>query len=157
MTMSAFDPDAFATAATNEANDTKFLSVPAGEYVAVVDKVDVRKTDPSEKNPDGSVVCDITWRIDDAKLEAELGRKPTVRQGIFLDISNGPKGAQLDFGKGKNVTLGKVRDALGMNEAGKPFALTNLNGAGPARIKVALTPSKTSEEMFANVKSVGRI
>jgi hypothetical protein len=154
MSLSAFDPDAFASASTNESNDTKFMNVPAGEYVAVIDKVEVRKTDGNEKNPDGSVVCDLTWAIDDAKLEAELGRRPTVRQGIFLDVT--PDG-KLDFGKGKNVTLGKTREALGMNEAGKSFNLLQLQGAGPAKIKVALTPSKTSEEMFANVKSVGRV
>lgn len=155
--LSAFDPDAFATASTNEANDTKFQNVPAGEYLAVVDKVEIRKTDPTEKNPEGSVVCDLTWKIDDAKLEAELGRRLTVKQGIFLDIINGPRGPELDFGKSKNVSLGRVREALNMNAPGQSFSLSNLQGAGPARIRVALTPSKTSEEMFANVKSVGRV
>src|SRR5690606_13053223 len=105
--MSVFDPELFMQQTVDEANDTQYLTVPAGEYHAVIEKVDI----PADrKNKDGDPIypLDVTWEILDEGVKAQLGRdKVTVRQSIFLDIT---ESGALDMGKGKNVPLGKLRE-----------------------------------------------
>ncbi len=150
MSPSAFDPDAFAANTTSDTTDTTFAPVPAGEYTAVIEDVVIRSTDYGP-------VADVVWSIDDNALRSELGReKITVKQGVFLDVKNGPNGPTLDMGKGKNISLGRIRDALDMNTKGQSFSMNMLKGAGPARIRVVQKPAKDSDEIYANVKSVGR-
>lgn len=149
---SAFDPIAFAGATTKSSGDTTFAPVPAGEYTAVIDDVNVRDTTYGP-------VVDVVWSIDDGALKTELGRdKVTVKQGVFVDVTEGPDGKPvLDFSKGKNISLNRIRDALGMNTDGEEFSLNSLKGAGPASIRVTQTPAKDgSDTIYANVKSVGR-
>jgi hypothetical protein len=147
---SAFDPDAFAASTTSEKSETSFAPVPAGEYTAVIEDVIIRSTDYGP-------VADVVWSIDDGALKSALGRdKITVKQGVFLDVTNGPDGPKLDMSKGKNIALGRIREALDMNKEGQSFALNMLKGAGPASIRVVQKPAKDSDEIYANVKSVGK-
>ena len=147
---SAFDPETFAASTTNAANETSFAPVPAGEYTAVIDDVVIRSTDYGP-------VADVVWSIDDGALKSTLGRdKITVKQGVFLDVTDGPNGPTLDMSKGKNIALGRIREALDLNEEGQSFSLKMLKGAGPASIRVVHKPAKDSDEIYANVKSVGR-
>ena len=105
-----FDPNAFLDMQLTDANDTKSIPVPVGEFVAVAEKVECRawqgKADPSKSG----LTLDITWNIDDASVKEALGReKVTVRQGIMLDITDA---GGLDMGKGRNIGLGKLREGL---------------------------------------------
>jgi hypothetical protein len=125
--MSTFDPNAFANAQFTDANATTFAPIPEGEFVASVDKQAIRTTEK------GNVILDVTWKIDDPQVAEETGiASPSVRQSIFLDIT--PSGG-LDFGKGKNVGLGRLREALNQNNAGQPWSFGNLVGA-VAKIRV---------------------
>lgn len=151
---SVFDADAFLGDTSSDALDTVYVPIPAGTYVATVDDIVVRTADTKRGQ---QVVADILWAIDNPQLAAEMGRdKLTVKQGLFLDtvVVNGA--TKLDFGKGKNVGLGKIRDALGQNNPGQSWNPGMLKGAGPAQIKVVQNPDKTGE-VYANVKSVGKL
>jgi hypothetical protein len=148
--MSVFDPASFMAANTSEAGSTSLDPLPAGDYTAMISKVDPRAV--NTKNGPG-VVVDITYAL---QSPAVPGREnPTVRQGIFADLT--PAGG-FDMAKGKNVQLNRVRAAVGQNEAGKPWNLGMLVGAGPLKVHVKLRPDKNSPDVIYNdVASVGKM
>ena len=126
MTKLTFDPASFMNQQVTGANDTKLIPVPVGEYAAVIEKVDLRswvgKKDPSQ----AGVALDIIWSLDSAEVKKLLGRdKVTVKQGIMLEMTDA---GQLDIGKGKNIGLGRLREAVGLNKPGKAFSISQLSG-----------------------------
>lgn len=111
MSTSDFNPDEFLSGTTlDEPLSTVATPVPEGTYRGQVDNVTARRID----GPTPRIICEVTWELLDEAVRAELERdKVTVRQDIWLDLdSNGA----LDKSKGKNVGLGRLREALGQNE-----------------------------------------
>lgn len=142
--MSTFDPDSFMNSSTTDANDTRYTPVPEDDYPAAIDKVEAGTAG-------GKPVLNVTWKITDDRIKAALGMESaSVRQTIWLDIT---EQGGLDGGKGKNVGLGKLRDALGQNTPGKPWSPGMLMGQ-VAQIKVAHRSGKEPGEVFADVKAV---
>lgn len=144
--MSSFDPNTFMSAETSQANATKYVPVPEGEFTASIKEIKPRVLS------DGRAVLDVSWIVDDEQARVETGMaEPLVRQTLWLDIT---ESGGLDFGKGKNVGLGRVREALGQNQSGKPWAPGMLIG-GVAKIKVTHSIDKRDNETVqANVGSV---
>lgn len=145
--MSHFDPDAFMAGAVTGSNDTKMLPVPEGEYVAVAEDVTPRRSKDGN-----STMLDVKWKIMDGALAAEIGRDNiTVRQTVFLDMT--PSGT-LDMGKGRNTQLGKLREAVGLNDPMKPFAPAMLRGV-QAKVRVTQRPDPNNPDVIYNdVKGV---
>lgn len=137
--MSTFDVNAFQNAQFDEASSTTYTPVPEGEFNAVIDKQEIRTTSK------GNVILDLTWKIDDATVAAETGMdNPSVRQSIFLDVS---ESGSLEFGKGKNVNLGRLREALGQNQSGQPWSFGHLLGqVAKVRVKHRIVRDDTSGE-----------
>jgi hypothetical protein len=130
-------------------NDTVIVPVPVGEFNAVVEKVDVRqwvsKADPTKSG----LTLEVLWSIDDAEVKALLGRdKVTCKQGVMLDIT---EAGGLDMGKGRNVGLGKLRQALGLNEPGQVFSFNQIVGQFA---KVGVQHRIDGENVYAEVKTV---
>jgi len=124
--MSQFDPDLFLSTQTASALDTQAVPVPEGEYNAVIKDVAARQVKDS-------IILDVRWAIDDANVAAVTGlTEPTVRQSVFLDMT---AGGGLDTSKGKNIQLGRLREALRQNIAGQPWAPAMLVG-NVARVTV---------------------
>ena len=121
-----FDADSFMGTTVDGEMSTEFVPVPEGEYNAVIDDVKVREAK-------GSVIMDVLWSIDDASVSGVTGRdKNTVRQSIFLDMTDN---GGLDLSQGRNIGLGKLRDALNQNGPGawSPSMLTG----NVAKVRVA--------------------
>jgi hypothetical protein len=122
----------------NDANSTELIKVPEGEYTAVSEPIsaesfkefDIRR---GERAGTKGLKLNVVWLINDdsGALKEMLGRAPKVTQGIMLD--RGPQG--LEMGKGKNVGLGRLREALGQNKTGIPWSFSMLGGQ-VAKIKV---------------------
>lgn len=148
--MSEFDPDVFLGTETEDSTDTKIIPVPEGQYLAVVDKVQARKS----TRDDGSefYVLDVTWAIDDPAVAEATGRdQNSVRQSIFLDVN---ENNSLDMGTGKNVQLGRLREALGQNKSGKAWSPNHMQGQA-AQVMVSHRPDREDPETFyAEVKRV---
>lgn len=147
-----FSPEQFLDMQTTESNDTKVIPVPVGEYLAVVKEVKVRpwqsKSDPSK----AGIALDVQWTIDDANVKALLGREEVnVKQGVMLDLTEG--GGGLDMGKGRNIGLGRLREATGLNTPGMPFAVTMLTGR---LAKVKVEHRVDGDNLYAEVKQVTR-
>lgn len=150
--MSMFSPEQFLDMQTIEANDTVVAPVPVGEYIAVVKDVKMRpwqsKSDPSK----AGMALDVQWTIDDQSVKAALGRdEVNVKQGVMLDIREDGQG--LDMGKGRNIGLGRLREATNLNAKGQPFAVTMLVGR---MAKVKVDHRVDGENVYAEVKQVAR-
>lgn len=144
--MSTFNPDTFLNTETSDANATSYTPVPEGEFPAAIKAVKPRVL------TDGRAVLDITWSVDDEVARQETGMaEPSVRQTIWLDTT---ESGGLDFGKGKNVGLGRLREAVGQNQAGKPWAPGMLVGQ-VAKVKVGHSIDKRDNVTInADVKAV---
>lgn len=144
--MSAFNPDTFLNTETDSANSSTYTPVPEGEFNASIKAIKPRVL------TDGRAVLDVTWTVDDEIARNETGMaEPMVRQTLWLDTT---ESGGLDFGKGKNVGLGRLREAVGQNQAGKPWAPGMLVGQ-VAKVKVGHSIDKRDGVTInADVKAV---
>jgi hypothetical protein len=149
--MSLFDPQAFLDAAYTESNDTKLIPVPVGEYAALIEKVTPR-TWQSKDGTQSGVALDVEWLIEDQEVKSFLGRETIkCRQGLMLDLTQDGK---LDMSKGKNIGLGKLREALNLNQAGQQFSFGQLPGR-MAKVQVTHRDNeKEAGEVFAEIRKV---
>lgn len=142
--MSSFDPDTFLNSETTDSNDTQYYPAPAKEYPMA--SIDAIKPRTAGDKP----VLDVMWLLNDDEAKEVTGMdSPKVKQTIWLDLT--PSGG-LDFGKGKNVQLGKLREAVGQNSPGQRWAPGMLLGQ-VACIKVEHKAGQNGET-FANVTAV---
>ena len=142
--MSTFNPDSFLNTVTKEATSTETLLVPANDHQAFIESIKPRQQGEW-------AVLDTNWQVSDEAIEKEIGRKPIVKQSLFLDIT---ETGGLDFGKGRNVQLGKLREALGQNQNGKSWSPGMLVG-GVATVRVEHNLDKNGI-MRANVTRVAK-
>lgn len=112
-----FDVNDFLTAPIEGATSTEYELVPDDEYAMVVSKLAGRETKNSQK------LVEIFWRID--APGNELAHEKLVKQTIWLDLN---EAGNLDFGKGKNVQLGRLRAAVNQNEPGSVWNFAMLEG-----------------------------
>lgn len=134
-----FNPEQFLGSTFNDANSTELIPLPEGEYIAVTDPVtaesfkefDIKR---GERAGQKGLMLILSWNINDesGSLKEMLGRPPKGRQSIMLDRG---AGGTLEFGKGRNVGLGRLREAVNQNLTGKPWAFSQLGGV-VAKIKV---------------------
>lgn len=150
---SLFDPNTFLTQEQAGGFETKYPVIPAGEYPAISKKLDFRQMDATDPTKGKYNVLDITWGIDDAGVkEATKLPEPTCRQSIFLDIGEDGKLAR---GTGKNVQLGRLLEALGLNDPNVPFSFSQLVGR-PALVRIEQSPNqKDPDNPYSNVTKVG--
>lgn len=144
----SFDPAAFLNQTFDEANSTESVPVPEGEFLAISEgtKVDTWQTRDGSKS---GLKCLVTWSIQDDNVKQLLERKEVkVRQEFILDTT---ETGNLDFGKGKNVTLGRLREALDLNTPGQPFAFGMIDGRMG---KVLVKHRVYNDSIIAEVKGV---
>lgn len=149
----AFDPSNFLDMQMNEGNSTVSIPVPEGEYTAVVDgEPEIRQWTGRKDPTKTGLVLDITWSIDDAGVKTELGRdKVTCRQSIMLELNTN---GGIDTGRGRNVQLGRLREAVNLNEPGKPFSFRMLAGQVA---KISVKHRVDGDAVYAEVKGVARL
>ncbi len=152
--LSAFDPDTFLETEFEGALDTVVIPVPIGEYQGQIENVKGRTF--TDKEGTARAVMDVRWHVLtlDARIAAELGlEKPTVRQTIFLDLTE--QGA-VDWGKGKNTQLGKLKAAVGQNADGKKWKPKMLMSQ-IATLKIGHKPDGNDKTiLYANVDKVSK-
>lgn len=141
--MSNFNADQFMQTEVEGQLDTEFTPIPEAEYPGFIKEV---KPDTTAK---GSNLIEVIWVVNDDAVRELIGlEEPTAKQTIWLDINE--QGA-LEFGKNKNVSLGKLRDALGQND-GKPWSPLMLLGQ-PAIVNIKHRLGDQGG-VFAEVKGV---
>lgn len=146
----SFDPATFLNTTVEEVNDTKIVPCPAGEYLALADKIDIKTWSTKDGSRSG-VKLDVLWDIQDDNVKALLGRdKVTVGQTVMLDTSDS---GTLDMGKGKNIGLGRLREALELNVNGQPFSFPMITGR---LAKVMVTHRIDGEDIYAEIRRVAK-
>lgn len=146
----SFDPNTFLNATFTEANDTKVTPCPVGEYTAIAEKVDVKPWASRDGSSSGLKV-EITWDLQDENVKQLLGRETIrVRQQQMLDLTDT---GMLDTGKGKNVGLGRIREALDLNTPGEPFAFSMIQGR-IATVKVSHRIN--GEDVYDEIKAIAK-
>lgn len=138
---STFSPENFLDFTTDEANSTERIPCPVGEFPAQIEAVAYKSG--TKAQPDGNIkswaLFEVQWSIQDADVLAQLDKdKVVVKQAVSLDFTDS---GGLDMGKGKNVGLGRLRAATGLNQPGKAFAPSMLVGQ-MAKVRVSHEPSK---------------
>lgn len=147
-----FDAQSFLDSSVTGSNDTKIIPCPVGEFTGIIDKVAARQWQTGDGQKTG-IALDVDWAIDSEEVRAFLNRSEVkVRQGIMLDID--PNTGGLDMGVGKNVGLGRLREALGLNNPNEPFSFGMLAGRVA---KVAVTHREYQGDQFAEIRSVTAI
>jgi len=148
-----FNPENFVNQETDSELSTRMEPIPEGEYNSYIESVEAATVGQDEYP-----VLRIRHRIDDmdGSIEAATGRQnPSIEQMIFLDLT---EQGGLDNSKGKNVQLGRLRDALGQNKAGQPWSPKMMEGQ-PLVIRVGHQPDKndpeTIRERVQRVRSQG--
>jgi len=139
----SFNADAFMATEVEIELETEFTPIPEAEYQAVIKEIKPGTT------PKGSTFMEVIWIVDDASVRELLGMdEPTTKQTVWLDFT---EAGALEFGKNKNVQLGRLRDALGQN-TGAPWKPTNLLG----QVATVDIKHRLGEKggVFAEVRSV---
>lgn len=157
--LSPFDPSSFMEQSIDAQLDTIVKQCPEGEYRAIIDDFDAEKafrTFTSQKNGQDYTVFSPPFVIQDDAVASELGRDKIVvfHKGMFIDTDSS---GGLDTSSGKNVDLGKLRDAVGQNKPGA-WNFGMLKGAGPVMVRVIHESDKDDpEKKYARVSRVTKI
>ena len=146
-----FDPNAFFDQVVESAGSTEVVPIPAGEYLATIDKKEVTQWTKKDDPTVSGLKLKVTWSLEDQPVRDLLGRdKVTVVQDIMLDLTDH---GTLDMGKGRNVELNRLRAALDLNVSG--FSFHQFDGR-MARITVKQDQDRNDPSKFyARVKAVG--
>lgn len=133
---------------------TVAVPVPEGEFVAVITKIDARQWQSKDGTKSG-VSLDVSWEIqDDGSVQAITGReKNIVRQSVGLDFT---ESNQLDMGRGRNISLGRLREAVGLNSPGKPFSFNQLPGQLAKIVVKHRAADDGTDTVYAEVKAVAK-
>ncbi len=152
MNDSTFDPESFLDATLPGANSTKREIVPMGVYKASIGKLEVKGGNITKEGDNYGKpwrALNIQWLIEGQPINSVMEQtKVVVYDSVFLDLDDD---GQLSMGKGKNVKLGKLREAIGLNNG--PAQFRAFEGR-PATINVIHEPYK--DEMQAKVSSYAR-
>jgi len=149
--MSQFDPTQFLDMQFTEANDTVVINPDDGGYPAQIEKADFRQWQSKDGTKSG-LALDITWELQSEAAKAKTGRdKVTVRQGLMLDMTDS---GMIDMGKGKNISLGRLRDAVGQNIPGRPWSASQLVGQ---MAKVLVKQRVDGDNIYVDVKGVTKL
>lgn len=149
MSDSVFNPDLFLSTTTEQTGDTRYTPIPVGEWTGQVKSVSARRNH-SEKTGLDYTFLEVQWTILDDEVKQALGMtEPQCRQSFILDLTDA---GSLDFGKNKNIRLNRLRDALGQNQPGRPWAPSHMEGQ-MARVKVTHRPHQDTGEPMAEVTS----
>ena len=146
--MSAFDLETFLSSTTDAPLSTRLPTIPAKDYLAVISSHDkwCRIRVLTEGEFAGRPIAEIYFDILDEEAKAVSGMDTVrVRREYWLDLNANNK---IDWSNGKNVQLGQLREAVGQNKPGIPFA--QLRGAGPLRVTVIQEPDKKDASIIYN-------
>jgi hypothetical protein len=152
--MNTFNAEQFMGTTTKDVHETKIITVPDGVYKGQITKLDFRTIAAKDTNPE-RIIMEVLWEIldSDGKLKKITGlEKNTVRQSIWLDMHEG----KLEVGPGKNIGLGRLREAVGQNKPGKEWAPSHLNQQ-MATIQVKGQLNKMDNEIYAQVSRVSKL
>ena len=158
---SSFDADAFMQSTVDGPLETEFRHVPAGEYQNVyINDFDSKALSLNEgvsdktNKPYSFLKFSVPFKIsNDPKVMAETGRdEAIVYKEMNLDRDDNGGIAR---GVNKNIELGRLFDAAGLNAAN--VSIASLRGAGPFVITVVHESGKRKDGSDWKQARVGKV
>lgn len=130
-----FDAEEFLNGTLPGSNSTKREVVPPGVYKAFISKLEIKnglvQKEGSERYGQPWVALNLQWTIEGQPINVQMDQsKVIVYDSVMLDLDEEGK---VKMEKGKNVQLGRLREALGLNTG--PIAFRAFEGR-PATIFV---------------------
>lgn len=149
--LSMFDPETFMQTQFEGSMSTKLILVPAQDWPGIIAKAVAKKTVIEGED---RAILDVQWCIEDPKCtEVTKQVKNFVNQAHFLDIKFVDNMPVIDFGEGKNISLGALREAVGQN-TNKKWSPNMLVGQA-GTIRIGHKPDRTdSSKIYARVTMV---
>jgi hypothetical protein len=150
MAQANFDPNIFLSQPIEGATSTEMLNCPVGEYTMIAEKFELK---PWTNDGRDSLMVNITWSIEDEGVRNYMGRsKVLVPQTLWINIEDG----KIPTAKGKNVSLGIFREAIGKNTGN--FNFSDIPGS-MAKGKVSHRPGKDERagQIFPFVEAVAKL
>lgn len=147
--MSVFDAQTFAQMTFTDANSTESTPIPVGEWVFQIEKAEVKTWQKREDPSVAGLKLLLTLSNEDPAITAITGRKTNkLIYELMLDLTDA---GGLDFGKGMNIRLGRLREAVGLNKPGQPFSFDMLIGRA---VKASVKHEIWKETLQARCDSV---
>lgn len=153
---STFNPDLFLQTNYSEETSTKTNLLPVGDYTGVIKELTPRNVQGKQDTTKWYVFLDFQVEIGTPpELKEEIGRDFTrIRHSIGIDLS---ENGAIDMGKGKNIQLGRLREATGQNVSGQPWTPASLNNA-MVKVKVSQEPNpKDPEIKYNRIDAFGKV
>ena len=145
-----FDASAFLNATFSEANSTEIKPVPAGEYVGIIEPLNDKSfsSGVSQKTGKPWARIDLYVRVDgDDRIKQVTGLDTkAISYRIMLDLT---ENGGLDFGEGRNITLGRLRKATGLNTPKQDFSFSQFAGKA-VKIQVTQRPDPNDPSKIYN-------
>jgi hypothetical protein len=118
--MTIFNAEVLLNAATEKSHATSIPPLPEQEFIFTVTKIDFKQP------KDGVIIMELSAETTDPVAVAATGINPSrSRWSTFVDLT---ESGLLDDTDGKNIGIGKIREAVGQNTAGVPWAPAALMG-----------------------------
>lgn len=148
--MGIFDSASFLNSALGGSNATRRDPLPAGETTGQITKIDLVS---GEKDGRAWYKLNSTIELNDSSYLASANReRATITYGIMLDMN---EGGGVAMGPNKNVQLGKLREACGVNQPGK--TLNDMVGQF-IRVVISHRPDKDDPSViYDDVKAVAKL
>lgn len=142
------NPEEFLSASVEGASSTSIIPIPEGEYQAAIADVTMRHFLYKKADRAGMTgySLDVNWEINDAAMAEQIKREPKIRQSCLLDLADG----KLDMSEGSNISLGRIRDAVGQND-GSPWSPNQLIGSVAI---IQVNQRMDGEDIYNDVKKV---
>lgn len=124
---SIFNPDFILQGQNDQAMSTRAIPIPVGTYLAQIMELTPRNVQGVKDTSKFYQFLDIKLEIKlSQEAQAELGRETATRNySVSLDLT---EQGNLDYGKGKNIGLGRLREAVGQNVPGQAWSPMMLKG-----------------------------
>jgi hypothetical protein len=148
----SFDADTLLNTDVSDAASTEYVPIPIGEWTGIIQSVGAKEV-TSQKNGEIYRFLEVQYTIDDQEVKDETQMsEPKCRQSMILDFT---EAGTLDLGKGKNVNLGRLREACSQNEPGKAWNFNMLVGQA---VKVSVKHRTGDEgQIYAEIKGVAKL
>lgn len=120
-----FDAEAFQNAVISETNSTRTLPWPVGEYTGTIKKAEIRSGTISRGERTGQPWAGLSVQVEVDRSFLPEGVSSLASGMVMLDLTDA---GGLDMRPGRNVNLGRLREAAGLNQPGQAFSFPMLEG-----------------------------
>lgn len=121
-----FDAEAFQNAIITDANSTNLVPWVPGDYMVSIKKVELKSGTVQKQGANyGKPWAGLSVQVEADRSILPEGASPYASGMVMLDLTDA---GGLDTSKGRNIGLGRLREAAGCNIAGQAFQWSQLEG-----------------------------